>query len=96
MVTWVGADWDTKKSVVAFDDGSGVQRTKVKRHPRAVKRFVERLGRDKRIVVGIEAGDRLWARLWRQAGADVHVFDGTKSRRYSESLCSSGARDRPA
>ncbi len=86
MVTWIGADWDSEKCVVAYGGGQVFKRTKVKRHPRDVGRFVGRLGE---CVVGVESGDK----LWRQAGATVHVFDGKKARRFSESLCSSGARD---
>lgn len=90
MVTWIGADWDSDKCVVLYSDGHVCKRGKVKRHPRDVGRFVRQFDE---CVVGIESGDPLWAKLWRQTGAVVHVFDGKKARRFSESLCSSGARD---
>jgi len=90
MVTWIGADWDSEKCVVAYSDGQAVKRAKVKRHPRDVELFVQQFDG---CVVGIESGDNLWPKLWRHAGAVVHVFDGKKARNYSESLCSSGARD---
>lgn len=92
MVMWIGADWDAEKCVVAFEDAGRVVSVAVKRHPDAVRDFLSGLG-EQRVVVGIEAGDRLWAELWRGAGAEVHVFDGKKARRFAESLCSSGARD---
>ena len=90
---WIGADWDSAKCVVAYEDSEGrVRRAKVKRHPAAVAEFLEPFGKQQ-VTVGIEDGDRLWQRLWKNAGAKVFVFDGKKARRFSESLRSSGARD---
>ena len=90
---WIGADWDSAKCVVAYEDSEGrVRRANVKRHPGAVAEFLEPFG-GQRVTVGIEDGDRLWQRLWKNAGAKVFVFDGKKARRFSESLHSSGARD---
>lgn len=92
MVTWIGADWDSVKCVVAFVLDGEVVTKPVKRRPDAVRSFFESYGIVDP-VVAIESGDQLWADLWRAAGAVVHVFDGKKARRFSESLCSSGARD---
>ncbi len=92
MVVWVGADWDSAKCVVSYEVAGARRGGHVKRNPKDVARFVKRLSADE-VVVGIESGDRLWQVLWRRAGAVVHVFDGKKARRFSESLCSSGARD---
>lgn len=92
MVTWFGADWDKNKCVVAFEQGGRMVRKHVMRHPKAVGSFLA-AHCDGDGVVGIESGDALWAELWRQGGAEVHVFDGKKARRFAESLCSSGASD---
>lgn len=92
MVSWFGADWDSKKCVVAFEVDGKLHRKEVVRRPDAVRAFVNAFGKEG-AVVGIESGDQLWVGLWRAAGVTVHIFDGKKSRRFSESLCSSGARD---
>jgi len=90
---WIGADWDSVKCVVAYEDSKGgTRKAQVKRHPDAVAEFLGKL-EDKKVTVGIEDGDRLWQRLWKNAGAKVFVFDGKKARRFSESLHASGARD---
>lgn len=92
MVIWIGADWDSEKCVVEADSGAEVLKASVLRRPEEVKAFVERLGAGTK-VVGIEAGDPLWATLWEQAGAEVFVFDPKKAKRYAQSLCSSNASD---
>ena len=90
---WIGADWDSVKCVVAYEDSKGgTGKAQVKRHPDAVAEFLKKFG-DKKVMVGIEDGDRLWQRLWKNAGAKVFVFDGKKARRFSESLHASGAQD---
>lgn len=91
MVIWIGADWDSQKCVVVYESAGKLRNGKVARNPAAVRKFV--LGQAGQVVVGIESGDRLWQVLWRRAGAEVHVFDGKKARHFSQSLCSSGARD---
>jgi len=92
MPVQVGADWDSKKCVVAFCDANGVERlTEVQRKPEAVERFVREHGGD--VEVGIETGDGYWVVLWRNAGANVLLFDGKKVRRYGQSQGSSGASD---
>ena len=89
---WIGADWDSAKCVVAFEDGDRVRQTKVARDPKSVAEFLANFEGES-VTVGIEDGDGLWQRLWKNAGARVFVFDGKKARRFSESLHSSGARD---
>lgn len=93
-MTWfVGADWDKAKCVVEGRRGDEVVRRTVKRDPDAVVDFVKELraGKGEAVVVGIEAGDRLWRLLWVDAGADVFEFDAAKAKNYAKSLCSSKA-----
>jgi len=93
MTLWIGADWDKEKCVLSYRElGDKRLSGKVLRNPSSVQDFMSRLGGGE-VVVGIEAGDPFWAKLWRQAGVTVHVFDGNKARRYSESLIVTGARD---
>ena len=92
MTTWIGADWDSVKCVVAVEAGSGTRIKHVKRTPESVRRFVTGCG-DGGVEVGIEDGDPLWVGLWRVAGATVHVFDPQKAHSYAKSLRSSGASD---
>ena len=92
MTVWVGADWDRDKCVVVAECGDKVVRAKVKRDPLAVRQWVAKFD-GCRVVVGIEAGDPLWVRLWEGAGAEVFVFDPQKAKRYAQSLSSSKAND---
>lgn len=89
---YVGADWDSEKCIVAYQLGNKLHRRSVKRHPEAVRSFMDGWG-DDHVVIAIESGDRLWARLWANAGAEVAVFDAKKANRYAASLCASGASD---
>jgi hypothetical protein len=90
---WTHADWDSAKCAVAYEDPEGrVRKANVKRHPDSVAEFLVPF-ESQRVTIGIEDGDSLWQRLWKNAGAKVFVFDGKKARRFSESLRSSGARD---
>lgn len=89
---WFGADWDSKKCVVAFKKNGRLHRRNVKRHPEAVAAFLKKFG-SVQTRVGIECGDPLWPRLWRNAGAEVFVFDGKKTKRFGQSLHASGASD---
>lgn len=99
MRVQIGADWDRDKCVVAWKHGKKTRYDKVLRNLEAVKAFVEKVVRvtepdsEAGIEVAIEAGDRYWLVLWQSAGADVFVFDGRKTRRFAESLCSSAASD---
>lgn len=101
MRVQIGADWDRDKCVVAWKHGKKVRYDKVLRNVEAVKGFVDKVVRvaepdsetKVEIEVAIEAGDRFWLVLWANAGADVFVFDGRKTRRFAESLCSSAASD---
>lgn len=90
MTTWIGADWDSEKCVVGWMVDGTLRSAAVARHPSAVAEFLQGVADP---VVGIESGDRLWAALWRLAGAQVYVFDACKAKRYAESFTSSGARD---
>jgi len=88
---FVGADWDSGKCVVAFERDGKLKYGKVERNPQAVAAFCEQF--EEPIRVGIETGDRLWARLWRNAGAEAVVFDAKKANRFGQSMTSSGASD---
>lgn len=92
-VVWVGADWDKEKCAVEAACEGEVIRSWVTRTPMGVRRWVSRFDSGTRLVVGIEAGDPLWVRLWERAGAEVYVFDPQKAKRYAQSLSSSGASD---
>jgi hypothetical protein len=89
---YVGADWDSEKCVVAYEQDGKKHGGSVMRRPKEVRAFMEQLG-DEGVLVAIESGDRLWARLWANAGAKVAVFDAKKVNRFGASLCSSGASD---
>ena len=92
MTTWIGADWDSEKCVVAFEKDGKQKKARVMRHPKSVAEFMGNL-KSADVVVGIEGGDPLWARLWELAGARVFVFDPKKAKNFSSSLRSSGASD---
>ncbi len=89
---YVGADWDSEKCVIAYEKDGREHGGTVMRHPDAVRAFMDEW-RGEGVFVAIESGDRLWARLWANAGAEVAVFDAKKANRYAASLCSSGASD---
>lgn len=89
---WVGADWDSEKCVVEAELGQKLWKQTVSRHPSAVAELVDKLGPG-RLVLGIEAGDPLWERLWEEAGAEVFIFNPMKAKQYAKSLNSSGAGD---
>lgn len=90
---WVGADWDKKKCVVVWEDDNGKNKVgKVQRNPAAIRAFVDQF-EGRTVHVGIEVGESIWPRLWKNAGALVSVFDGKKAKRYAESLSSSRASD---
>ena len=92
MLVFVGADWDSKKCVVLVDDGVRESRTTILRTPAAVLKFMSQWDGHE-VRVGIEVGDELWARLFEEAGARVFVFDAKQSKRFHETLGSSGASD---
>ena len=81
--TWVGADWDSEKCVIEAEVDGRILQRKVARHPEAVSVLVEELGADE-LVVGLEAGDPLWERMWEEAGAEVVSVDP----RYTSQVCS--------
>jgi hypothetical protein len=99
MTIQVGADWDKDKCVVVWGHDGKLHRDKVKRTPDGVQGFVARVKRivgaddDLKLEVAIEAGDRYWVVLWGAVSEEVFVFDGKKTRRFGESLCSSDASD---
>ena len=105
-VVRIGADWDEKKCVVAWRDGAKLRTSHVLRNPESIKAFAARflnqgqddgeegvVGHRPTIEVAIEAGDPYWVKLWSQVAGEVLVFDGKKTRRFAESLVSSGASD---
>lgn len=99
MKVQIGADWDKDKCVVAWRHRGKLLHDKVMRTPESVNTFVDKVTRlvggddEVAIEVAIEAGDRYWVALWFAADADVLVFDGKKTRRFTESLYSSDASD---
>ena len=92
MSVCVGADWDWKKCVVTSSSEDASRYDRVLRDPSSVRTFVEQFG-EREVMVGIEVGDSMWARLWEDAGARVFVFDAKQAKHYQKTLCSSGASD---
>jgi len=105
-VVRIGADWDERKCVVAWRDGAKLRTSHVLRNLESVRAFAARflnqdqdegeegvVGQRPTIEVAIEAGDPYWVKLWSQVAGEVLVFDGKKTRRFAESLVSSGASD---
>lgn len=93
MSILIGADWDKEKCVLAvLEEGKRVRHAKVQRTPHSVMAFLAAFA-GQLVRVALESGDAFWATLWRQAGAEVLVFDGKKSHRFGQSLKSSGASD---
>lgn len=91
MRRYVGADWDSEKCVVSYEREGKVRRSAVKLDPEAVAAFV---GADEsELVIGMESGDKIWCRLWENAGATVFVFNASKVKQFAASLTSSGASD---
>ena len=41
----------------------------------------------------IESGAMYWVKLLHAAGAEVHIVDAKRAKRFAESLCASGAKD---
>lgn len=95
----IGADWDKSKCVLAWMFKEEWHTGKVKRNPVALLELREKLqalvGSDVKlkIEVAIEPGDTYWIELWEEITNDIFVFDGKKTRRYEESLGSTGAQD---
>jgi transposase len=100
MTAYVGVDWSASKVVCATGDDSR-QAPRVIRGASPVpdevcdlvRRVQERHPQADRILVFIEAGNKLWPRLFEQAGATVHVVDPKQVHYFAKSLSSSGAKD---
>jgi hypothetical protein len=99
-VVRIGADWDKDKCVVAWQHKGKVLSEKVQRNLESVEAFARRITREAGVEGGkptielaIEAGDRYWVTLWSQVAGEVFIFDGKKTRRFLESVVSSGASD---
>ena len=99
MKVYVGADWSATKVVCATAEEEGRVRQirgaapTIESVRELLERVLQRHQDATEIAVVIEAGAPVWANLFHAAGVVVYVVDPKQARKFSESLCSSGAKD---
>ena len=99
MEAYVGVDWSATQVVCATAVGEsrvrGIQGASptLENVRDLIRRVRDRHPEATEVVVIVEDGAPVWANLFHAAGARVYVVDPKQARKFSDSLCSSGAKD---